>query len=348
MLVCDILGIKKAGDVGLELEIESLSPEKVPVPSPPWQIKADESLRHFGYEYYTTRPIRCDSTKLPAIKKLTDELRKCNLVFDSPRTSLHVHVNILEHTPLQVWTAAATYWLLDNLLIKFCGEDQRAGNVFCLRAKDSEAVIDSVLKDLKEDTPFASLRGDSVRYASQNINAIHKFGSLEYRGMRGVIDHEIIDTWSTEMYNIVHKTKRFRNPADMLDTYLSVGTRDFLHMIFSCNFVLNLAAYPDMERLVKQNVGMLCSLCYAYDWDKWQEKINKKTLKRAEKLNIFDEVAPRRMQIRPRGPIVGNDYQDIQLQPDQPVGFQVGGGDARVPVEAQEFQVAPPARRYGD
>ena len=274
ILTREILGFRRTGDIGIEIEVESLDGQTAAC-TEPWDIKIDESLRHHGFEYYTTRPIRCDSTKVSIIKNLTNSLQKCKLVWDSPRTSVHVHINILEHTPLQVWTAATTYWLLDNLLIQYCGEDERRGNVFCLRMKDSEGVIKSVLRDMESPVTFSTLRNDHIRYSSQNVNAIPKFGSLEYRGMRGTIDPDLIDKWTTEMYNIVHKSKRWQSPSDMLDTYISSNLGEFLSQIFSRKFTEELLKLSNAEKSVRDNLGMLCEICYAYDWAKWQTRVNK-------------------------------------------------------------------------
>lgn len=279
VLVKEILGFKKSGDIGIEVEIESLD-GRSPQPGGCWAIKGDDSLRNYGYEYYTAKPIKCDSKKRESIKLLTDALNNPEypIVQNCPRTSVHVHLNILDHTPLQLWTAVATYWLLDTALIKYCGEEQRGGNVFCLRAKDGEAVIMYALRDLKNEIPFETLHGDGLRYSSQNLNAISKFGSLEYRGMRGVYDTDILDTWTTELYNIVHRSKRYANPAEMLDTYLRLGAHDFMGTILSQGFLDSLVRYG-IEKDIKASAGLLCELCYAVDWEKWNDRLQEKAKK---------------------------------------------------------------------
>lgn len=273
--VKELVGFKKAGDLGIELEVEGTEPLPV-IEDDPWQSQGDESLRGFGMEYYTSRPITMDGTKQATIAKLITELLKNKGInHNSPRTSVHVHVNILNHTPVQLWTAVFTYWLLDNLLIKYCGPEKREGNLFCLTLKTAEGLLEYVKQDLRRPIPFECFRDDHLRYASQNLNAIRKFGSVEYRGMRGVVDTGIIDRWSTELYNIVHKSKQFKNPEDMLDTYQKIGTQDFLGRLLSREFVDQLRTYRGWEKAVQENAGLICELCYYHDWDKWMARVNK-------------------------------------------------------------------------
>lgn len=274
VLVRDIVGHRRGGDVGLELEVESSEP--LPdINTDPWRSKIDESLRGYGMEYYTSRPIKCDSTKYSTISRLTNELSKnAGVAKDSPRTSLHVHVNILDHTPLQTWTAAASYWLLENLMVKYCGEEQRKGNLFCLPLNTGEGVLSHVYRDLENDIPFERLLGDTIRYSGQNLNAVMKFGSIEYRSMRGVTDAETIDRWSTQLYNIVHRSKRFTDPASMLDTYLSTNPTEFMLLLLDRSFVEELQAHTGWPKLIDENVGLLSEMCYYHEWSTWNKKIN--------------------------------------------------------------------------
>lgn len=272
VLVKEILGWKSRGDLGIELECEGTSPLPV-LNTAPWTSKGDDSLRGHGMEYVTERPISCDGTKLGHIRTLTDVLAAHGgVVQDSPRTSLHVHVNVLDHTPLQLWTAVATYWLVENLLFQYCGSEEREGNLFCLPLNKAEGVLKYVYQDLKGTIPFDQFYEDRVRYGGINLNAITKFGSVEFRGMRGVTDPTIIDTWSTELYNVMHKSKRFSSPEHMLDTFLAMSAGSFLDLIFSPSFTGTLKTYKGWEKKLKENAALLCEFCYVHDWDKWYKK----------------------------------------------------------------------------
>lgn len=265
----------KRGDVGLELEVEGLAALPV-VNEKSWKTKSDDSLRGFAAEYVNNRPIPCDHKKLERIKYLTDKLNDpaVQLIKDSPRTSLHVHVNVTGLSPVQVWNVASAYWLVENLLTKYCGEDTREGNYFCLRLADAEAVMGYIANDLKRtDRPFRSLRTDKIRYMGQNLKAIGDFGSLEYRAMRGTTDPHTIDKWSNELINLRNKAALFDSPATMLDAYYKIGPEEFSSLLFSPQFISELRAINNCNDLIDENVGLVCELAYFHDWTKWLRRI---------------------------------------------------------------------------
>jgi hypothetical protein len=280
-VLSDLLGMAaKPGDVGIEVEVEGYDPLPV-IAEGAWRSKADNSLRYNGMEYITKSPIRVCNTKIDKIKVLTDKLNKkgIELVKNSPRTSVHVHVNVMRHTPRETWTAIVAYWLLDNLLMKYCGEDYRQGNLFCLGIKDSEATLQYCKQDLAKEVPFNSFRefelGNVVRYSSQNLAALPKYGSLEYRGMRGTTDPELIDEWSTELFNLVERSKRFGSPSVLMDTYFGIRNKDdFLKYLFSEKFVNRLISLPNWQDLIEDNEDLLGEIAYAHNWERWESRVN--------------------------------------------------------------------------
>jgi hypothetical protein len=283
----------KPGHVGLELEVEAK--HELPISAPRcWLAKPEGSLRGHAMEYVTDGPIKCDLDKFGKIKALTDliNLPKYAVDKESPRTSLHVHVNVGQLTPVQMWTSATAYWLCERLLMKYCGADMREGNLFCLRLADADGVIKVSCKDLKGKQPFRSIHTDKIRYSSQNLNAVPKFGSIEYRGMRGVTDPVIIDTWSDELYKMVTQSKKYSDPADLLDKFANLDKKDFLKSLFSNSFVDTLLQFPEWRSLMDKDVGKLIELGYFHDWNEWSTKIEKNRLnnkineKAAKDLNL--------------------------------------------------------------
>lgn len=263
----------KTGDVGLELEVEGEAALPV-VNEKTWRTKEDGSLRGFGAEYVSSKPIPVDATKRERIEYLCGMLAKPEhrVNTESPRTSLHVHVNITDLTPTQIWTAITTYWLLENALMKFCGHD-REGNLFCLRLTDAEAALSTCLQDIKGRVPFQVVFNDRIRYMAQNLKAIRQFGSLEYRGMRGTIDPEIIDTWSTQLHNLVHRSVvNYRTPSEVLDAHFR--GRDVLGSVLDNSFVTRLRNLCDTSSLIDENSGLLCELAYGTNWEKFQERLD--------------------------------------------------------------------------
>ena len=292
LLVKDYLGKRgRKGDIGIEIEVEASNP--LPnINTEHWSTKAENSIRD-GVEYVTTGPLSLGD-KTRAIKYLVSKLdtKALKIKEESPRTSVHVHKNILYHTPTEYWTAATAYWLTEELLFDFCG-DYRKGNLFCLRLSDAEGVIKYCISDLKKDLPFHSFNNnDCIRYAGQNLAATAKFGSLEYRGMKFTLDPDKLDKWTTELDILHTRSKLYKSPATLLDDYFASSKKeDFLKSLYSSSFVYDLTKTKDWQEKLERNEGILCELAYYHDWSTWQDKIEK------HRKSISDEDA--KIKVRP-------------------------------------------------
>lgn len=287
MLLRELLGkATKAGEVGIEIEVEAAK-ELPSIDLPlPWKGKADHSLRGKMFneeartdpssmEYVTNGAIPVGGTKKAIIKRLCVLLAdaKYEVDADSPRTSVHVHVNVLEMTPLQIWTAVFCYWIAENVFMDYCGPE-RQGNMYCLRLKDAEGVLVAVEKDLKKPAePFIKLNTDQIRYCGLNLKAIPTLGSLEFRGMRGTIDADIIDTWSTMVYDVVDKSKRWATPEEALDYFWEQGPNNFLSALTSYTNFATLAKTKDWKDLLTDNASILSDLAYSTDWTRWAKQV---------------------------------------------------------------------------
>ena len=277
------------GDLGLELEVES----KAPLPrvrTKVWGSKREGSLRFFGMEYYTTgeTPILNDEKKLQYIQFLVNKFNQDEIIQNSPRTSLHVHVNVQNHDIINVYALACAYWLFENLLIKYCGEGLRSGNYFCLRLADADAIISLLCKDIKEQSWFRSFNENEgeLRYSAINFASIPKFGSVEFRAMRGTHDAHIIHQWSSELHNLVTASKHF-TPSQLLDRYYYSTKEEFLSLFFSPAFSQLLTQYNNWEKCVEDNEGAVCELAYLEDWDKFN--VEPKEFKRRKRFVVPPE-----------------------------------------------------------
>lgn len=275
----------KDGHVGLELECEFR--HRVPPDQRigKWVAKAEGSLRGNGVEYVTNRPIKCNINKRGHIEALTTLINNpaYGIITDSPRTSLHVHVNVSDLTAVQVWTQVVAFWLVENLLLKYCG-DSREGNLFCLRLMDAEALARYVMADLQKEHPFIGLRHDRIRYAAQNLNAICKFGSIEYRCMRGVTDAATIDLWSDELHGLSVNSQQFNDPAEFMDRFFYDNKERFLRRLLSpafCNLLIR--NNPDWEDLIAENAPVLCEIAYSQNWEAWGNNVDNYFYNREEK-----------------------------------------------------------------
>lgn len=273
----DFLPYHKAmdGDVGFELEVESAKPYPVPERGP-WEVKGEGSLRNNGAEFVSREPFKVDLVNFPRkISKLCEAVNKpeFGVIKDCPRTSLHVHCNVLRDTPVQVWTKATAYWLFEDVLTKFCGEEQREGNQFCLRVSDAEGILEVALRDLRGKKPFRAFDNDD-RYAGQNLAAVAKFGSIEYRSMRGTTDPSIITTWASNLWAMSESSKTYASPASILDKYYHNGAEYLMESLFAKDFCKELKKFKGWEELVEASVFPLLAVGYHTDWASWSKRID--------------------------------------------------------------------------
>ena len=217
------------GDFGIEIEVEG---QNLPdIATPYWTSVPDGSLRN-GKEYIFTKP-----ASLELVPKLLHNLKdlfvKSNAILQfSFRTSVHVHMNVQECTTDEVLNIIYTYLLLEAPLMNFCGES-RKGNRFCLRMEDAEGLLLQLAHLFQRgDDGIRYLDRDVVRYSALNIEALVKFGSLEFRAMEGTLDIERLTTWCTVLHKIREFATKMKSPDEIYNLYAKQDTLTFMENIF--------------------------------------------------------------------------------------------------------------------
>jgi len=176
--------------VGVEIELEGVTadPSKFTL----WNIVPDGSLRD-GIELVS---IPVWGTDISLALKEVESYFKSNKPYLSFRTSVHVHINILDLTNEQLNKFIQLYILYEPALFRMHLEWDRYDNIFCIPARKSYSIQEgyaTLFKDLKEN----SIRGNYVgyKYSSMNPNSIATLGTLEFRHMGGTDSVKKIDTW---------------------------------------------------------------------------------------------------------------------------------------------------------
>lgn len=226
----ELLGKKPLnGDVGIEIEAEGEHMKAVDTKY--WLTCDDGSLRgrypDQRAEFVLVNPIPISVVKA-AVTELTklQEAAKINFSF---RTSVHVHVNVMELTEKQVLNMVYTYMLLEEPLMNFCGKE-RKGNRFCLRLQDAEGLLDTVLEFSKKGWKYLPPE-NQIRYAAVNLGALHKYGSVEFRGMRGTMDVATITTWANALVCLRTFAVNQENPQAIFDLFLDNTPEEFLRLV---------------------------------------------------------------------------------------------------------------------
>lgn len=219
--------------VGIEVEQETKEPFELPVVDG-WEVHREGSLRDFGFEYVLSPPRGKES----ALTKYLPELFKwlpTKKLSSSIRTSIHVHYDVTRYTFADLVTFACVYWLCEPILSEFAGES-RKGNLFCLRAEESNYLQKVIADALKSGNPtYNTLFNENTRYASLNFASVKKFGSIETRLMRGTADKEEVEFWVNTVDEVRKYALKFSNPREFLDFFFSKETKaeDFYASVFT-------------------------------------------------------------------------------------------------------------------
>jgi|SRR5688572_17979562 len=292
----EIFGHAKGGEVGIEIEMEAVNELPV-VASTHWTTVKEGSLRN-GREYVSKVPLPLD-TKTKHLENLFKkiEVYGSKVIKDSHRTSVHTHNNITPFTALQVWTSITAYYLVENILFSEYFGEERIGNLFCLRLKDADYLINDYVKDLKDYKPFSGFDPETHKYAALNVAPIREKGSLEIRGMKGLADAKSIDIFSSTSYLMFKKaSEKWESPSALLDDYYHQGWKYIVSCLFEDPVKKILLNCRNGEDLMEENAIRLLGYAYLVPWLTYQKRVNETFLAKPKpKKNPYqilaDEVA---------------------------------------------------------
>lgn len=223
-------GLKVAkGDVGIEIECEGKNLKEIFTDV--WKTTHDGSLRgrypDQTAEYVLDHPIPVGAVEA-AIINLKESLEGATFEF-SYRTSVHVHVNVQQLKYEQLLAMLYTYYLLEEPLMTFSGK-KRKGNNFCLRLQDAEGMLQTVNKMFEHgEFGIKFIPQDVIRYSAMNLEALKKYGSVEFRGMEGNIDVNRIKTLCMALVRIREYGDRCDTPEAVYERFNELGPIAFMN-----------------------------------------------------------------------------------------------------------------------
>lgn len=214
-------------EVGIEIEIEG---RNLQVRVPGWTRTEDGSLRGESAEYVLTKPVLAKDVK-KLLARLETKLAENGALLDpSDRCGVHIHINCQNMTCEQVIKFAILYLVVENILVKWCGED-REGNLFCLRAKDAEYLIQCMTSAV-HNNDLSYIYSANVRYASINFNALGKFGSIEFRSLRTPKEFTRIIKWVDMLTAIKKASLQYEEARHIIEDVSMKEPDVFLRDIF--------------------------------------------------------------------------------------------------------------------
>lgn len=254
--LCDFFTFNRvyANTIGLEIEVEGngkLGRPLAGLEDTVWRTHTDGSLRNYlggSCEFVTNGPID-EKSVFDQVVTLNSTLKKNGVVLleESPRTSVHVHINcqLLSVDEMMQWLGV--YILCEDRLLSYVGEGRR-GNLFCLplvRQRQVQSQVSGMFglnrttlnKDSKQNLAVSRLYSPSlerVKYCALNVGRLPSFGTFEFRSLFGTVDPVIIQEW-VDLLLAVRDFGLKNTLEETWELYERVGPQNFFEMVFGSN-----------------------------------------------------------------------------------------------------------------
>ena len=230
MTLLNLIGCQpQTGDVGIEIELEADNLPPADAVPRQWKREKDASLRGESGEFVLRKPV-----PLSALDKAFSDLQACFDEFGTKerptyRAGIHVHVNVQDLTPTQLVTFICSYFMLEEVLLRYC-DKTRLGNHFCLRMSDASYLLDKIV-DFIQQEDIRQLDSEDLRYASLNVTSLFKYGSIEFRALESTLDFDKIKTWAGVLVHLRDYAKTVRSPVDLLGNASALGFEAYAPVI---------------------------------------------------------------------------------------------------------------------
>jgi hypothetical protein len=255
---------------GIEVELEGKGfmgpPENVGLY---WQQTKDGSLRikapgDDAVEYITRQPY-----SMPHIEKAITALFTFLTgpgvkVYDSYRTSIHVHLNFATESFRTIYNFMTISLILDELLVSQNGS-HRIGNNFCLRAKDALGQVQSLIYSINNDHQFFDIPGND-RYSSINFASLLKFGSIEFRSLECTTHEGRLLHWIGTLAEIKKKAKTYTNPVSVIQQFSMLGPHQFLTSVLG-PYAAKYLAVEGLEDMLFSGMRIAQDLAFCSEWN---------------------------------------------------------------------------------
>lgn len=255
---------------GVEVELEGRD-----ISDPPenvyryWSCLNDNSLRklnpgdealeyifRFPYDYKTTQK---------AVNNLFHWLNHAPCqVFESYRTSIHVHVNFAQEEMRTVYNFMTLSLILDELLVSQNGE-HRIGNNFCLRAKDAMGQSISLIKSIQSGNSIFGIQTNE-RYSSINFASCTKFGSIEFRSLECTTHEGRLMHWIGTLQAMKEAARKFKNPTEIVQKFSMMGPKAFVTMILG-PFAIKYTNVRGFDQMLFEGMRIAQDLAYCSEWN---------------------------------------------------------------------------------
>ena len=258
----ELINLKPTGGLyGVEIEVEG---KRLPTNlGSIWRIEHDGSLKGESFEYVMPKPLDLAGVKV-ALDYLDQSYKACaTVVDDSIRAGVHVHMNVQDWNIKQLMTFSTAYYILEDVLMNWCGPN-REGNLFCLRTRDAEFILFRLLKTLRSRN-LKHLNDEAIRYSSLNYCSLFKYGSIEFRGMRGTGDLNVIYDWVRIINDLRESSLRFNDPNEIMAVMSGSGGVEFFEMMLPNTH--HLFKKKGFDEVIRQAARRVQMIAFSIDWN---------------------------------------------------------------------------------
>lgn len=260
--ISDSRWVLPASFIGLEHEYEGVENRTLPKHTLAdfWTYHEEGSLKDNGAEYAFATPL-FGVDAYSALEWLVSHAKssewKC-----TKRTGIHVHIDVRDLSVSQLAGMCILYAAVEPILYHWIGEG-RASSHFCIplyRADEALLtacnIIRSAFRDEKEDGHTALEAAEGFqRYAGFNLQALHKFGSIEFRQLQTTHDVGRIVDWINMVMSL--KAAAFKLPQSdgaVVRMIQRMGARELLSYIFPGELAAKL--YTSASDVELQSIGL--------------------------------------------------------------------------------------------
>lgn len=241
--------------VGLEFEYEGVEDPTLPrhTYADFFTYHEEHSLKDQGAEFVFTAPL-FGTDIFNAVNWIVahavNNKWKC-----TKRTGIHVHLDVRDLEVPQLAGMTILYAALEPILYRWVGDGREASH-FCLPLYSADdalyracTIIRSALMDDEKGSLNALSQAENYqRYAGFNLNALAKFGSVEFRHLQTTHDLNRIFDWINILMSI--KAAAFKLPTSdgaVIKMMERMGAVDTLNYVFPLALANKLYSRGDSE-----------------------------------------------------------------------------------------------------
>jgi len=243
-----------------------------------WTTHKDDSLKDNGTEFIFASPM-FGADAYNAIQGLMEGARKLQWKC-SVRAGIHVHLDVRDLELSQLIGFIILYTIVEPILFQWIG-DNRENFIFCIpfyKADESLLETCKLVKSALQDEKYQSNLTYGVskkfnRYSALNLQALSKFGSVEFRHMRTTHDFPRVIDWINMIQSL--KAATFKLPTSdgaIIKTAKSTPSHEFLKYVFGNELAAKLWT-ADAPRLMHE-VGIPTAkdlVLYGLKQKDWEE-----------------------------------------------------------------------------